>query len=189
MLKDIRPYILWAHIQWLDESDAKPHIVIQNGPKTLFPPAFQSHSVVIFNVSTESVKGMNLDENGLSFSAKFGGKEFRVYAPLDCLMQIHSADGTVRVGLQPPLVKDPSPPSNPGEKRVQEILEMLGVEPKSISGTIPEIPAIPEIPTGPKFTSMGCHVKPKLVTSSGTSDGIKRGKLSLVSSIVKKEEE
>lgn len=176
----MRPYILWAHIQWLDESDAKPHIVIQNGPKTLFPPAFQSHSVVTFNISTESVKGLNLDENGLSFSARFSGKEFKVYAPLDCLMQIHSADQTIRIGLQRPPEKEPvaelqraeveskKSPMAPKTRSLQDILEETD-PPNLVSH---------------KFTSMSARVKPTLV-SGGTSDGIKRGKLSLV---IKEEE-
>lgn len=101
-LKDPRPYVFWAHIQWLDESGAIPHLVLQNGPKTLFPPALQSHSTVTFNVSAESVHKLELDENGISFSARFSGKDFRVYAPLDCMLMILSKDQQVRIGLQQP---------------------------------------------------------------------------------------
>ena len=148
-LKDPRPYVFWAHIQWLDESGATPHLVIQNGPKTMFPPAFQAHSVVTFNVSTEAVKQLSLDEHGLSFSARFGGKEFKVYAPLDCLLQLHSADQKVRIGLQQ---QQSSPQPQPQETIQEETVQ--------------------------------APFKPELsVIVGGSSDGVTRGKLSLVQKI------
>ena len=151
-LKDPRPYVLWAHIQWLDESNAKPHIAIQNGPKTMFPPAFQAHSVVTFNVSAEAVNGLQLDENGLSFSARFSGKEFKVYAPLDCLLQLNSADGQIRIGLQPQQQQSQQPQSSPTEVvQEQEEEQILS-------------------PSKPSLT----------VVAGGASDGVARGKLSIV---------
>jgi len=147
-LKDPRPYVFWAHIQWLDESEAKPHLVIQNGPKTIFPPALQAHSTVTFNVSAESVRGLQIDEDGLSFSARFSGKEYKVYAPLDCLMMLHSGDNQVRIGLQKEAASAPV--------FQQETIEQ-------------------EVPV---------QQKPELTVlkgvSDGVSDGIRRGKLTLV---------
>jgi stringent starvation protein B len=149
-MKDIRPYMFWAHIQWLDESGVTPHIAIQNGPKTMFPPSLQSHSVVTFNVSAEAVNGLNLDEHGLSFSARFGGREFKVFAPLDCLLQLHSKDGQVRIGLQAP-TGEQQPHPGPRPEPVEE------VSPEPV------------------------RQKPQLTVIAGSeSDGIKRGKLSLV---------
>lgn len=115
-LKDPRPYVFLAHIQWLDESGAKPHLVIQNGPKTLFPPAFHAHSTVTFNISAEAVKGLQVDQDGLSFSARFSGKEFNVFAPLDCLLQLFSFDQRVRIGLQ----RNPEQQPQPIEQTLQE---------------------------------------------------------------------
>ena len=150
VMKDPRPYIFWAHIQWLDESGATPHISIQNGPKVLFPPSLAAHSVVTFNIATEAINGITLDENGLSFSARFGGREFQVYAPLDSLLQLASKDGQVRIGLQAPT----------GEQRPHPV-----PTPEPVEEVSPE----------------PVRQKPQLtVIAGGESDGIKRGKLSLV---------
>lgn len=149
-MKDMRPYMLWAHIQWLDESGVTPHITIQNGPKTVFPPAFQSHSVVTFNIATESVQGLRLDENGISFSARFSGREFQVFAPLDCLLQLSSKDGQIRIALQQ---TEPQPQDS--GTTVEQI------EPEQIEPAAPVKPSLTEI-------------------KGGESDGIKRGKLTLV---------
>lgn len=101
-LKDIRPYMLQAHIQWLEDSGAVPHLVIQNGTKTLFPAHLSANSLVTFRITKESIRNLNIDDQGLSFSARFSGKEFTVYAPLDCVMQLHSENGKVIIQLQKP---------------------------------------------------------------------------------------
>src|ERR1035437_6558284 len=98
-LKDLRPYVFWAHIQWLEESGAKPHLVLQNGPKTMLPLSLRAHSAVTFNISEESVRELRIDENGLSFLARFSGKEYQVFAPLDCVLLLRSEDGLVQIAL------------------------------------------------------------------------------------------
>lgn len=109
-MTDPRPYLIAAHVQWLDDNGADPHVVLQNGPKTDFPPALKSHSVVTFNISSVAIVGLHIDEQGISFSARFSGKEHKVYAPLDCMVHLCSRDGQININLQqggtpPPLAQ------------------------------------------------------------------------------------
>ena len=161
-MKDPRPYIFSAHIEWLDDSGARPHIVIQNGPKTNFPPSLMSHSLVTFNISGESVKNLFIDESGMSFHARFNGKEFTVFAPLDCLMQLHSGDGQIRIGLQ---ANVPTPIAGPTDEQLREASRQA----------LANLTAEAETKQSPPAE------KPKLAAiKGGTSDGIPRGNLSLV---------
>jgi stringent starvation protein B len=105
-LKDPKPYMMYAYIRWLDDSKAAPHVVIQNGEKTRFPPHLSANSLVTFRVTSESIRNLNIDDDGISFLARFSGKEFTVYAPLDCVVQVHSENGKVIIQTQQP---DPQP--------------------------------------------------------------------------------
>ena len=152
-LKDPRPYVFYAHIQWLDDSDADPHLVLQNDPKTRFPPHLSANSVVTFKVGAVAVRNLRIDEEGVSFSARFQGKEFTVYAPLDCMLMVYSADGSVRVPFQQ--LNEPPPQPRPVSQN-----EMA---PLTRDTSVPE------------------KRKPELtVITGGTSDGVPRGKLTLV---------
>lgn len=157
-LKDPRPYVFYAHIQWLDESNAGPHLVLQNGPKTRFPAHLAMNSVVVFDVSSQAVRNLKIDEEGISFSARFSGKEFTLFAPLDCMLMLQSANGQVRVPFQA-LNQEPLPQ--------QENI------PQSEKG-----PLTREVT--PEEVRRSVAGKPALSVMSGKSDGIPRGKLSLV---------
>lgn len=157
-LKDPRPYVFYAHIQWLDDSTADPHLVLQNGPKTRFPPHLAANSVVTFKVGAVAVRNLRIDEEGVSFSARFQGQEFTVYAPLDCMLMIYSADGQVRIPLQQ-FQEVPQPQSQEAPRQ-----------------------AVPQSEMGP-LTRESKPAKGKTeltLITGGTSDGTPRGKLTLV---------
>lgn len=94
-MKNLAPYIISAHIYWLEDSGKEPHMVLLNSDKTMFPPSLKNEVSITFNVSNISVQKFTLDDDGVSFSTRFQGKEFTVYAPLECIVQIHSKDGSI----------------------------------------------------------------------------------------------
>jgi len=99
-MKDIRPYIINAHIQWLDDSGARPHLVIENGPDVKVPPHLQSQPMISFLVKAESVERFFLNEEGVSFTARFGGQPFTVFAPLENLAAIIANNGEIQIPLK-----------------------------------------------------------------------------------------
>lgn len=100
-LKNIAPYILYAHIQWLEDSGKHPHVILKNSDKTMFPANLLNEPMVKFGIGSESVQNLNIDDDGISFSARFSGKQHNVYAPFDCILSIHSKDGTVTIPIHP----------------------------------------------------------------------------------------
>lgn len=99
-MKDIRPYIINAHIQWLDDSGARPHLVIENGPDVKVPPHLQSQPTISFLVKAESVEWFLLNDEGVSFTARFNGKPFTVFAPLENLAAIIANNGEIQIPLK-----------------------------------------------------------------------------------------
>ena len=109
-LKNLAPYIINAHIYWLEDSGAEPQIYLNNSEKTMFPPSFAKEKSVLFNITDSAISKFSLDEVGISFTARFSGREFTVYAPLDCIVAIRSKDGSVHL----PINKE-SPPAQQTE--------------------------------------------------------------------------
>ena len=96
-LKNRTPYIINALINWLDDSGASPQLLLKNSEKTKFPPMFASEQSILFTVSDAAIRNFVLDEHGISFSARFSGKEHVVFAPLDCIISLNSKDHTVHI--------------------------------------------------------------------------------------------
>lgn len=100
-LRDIRPYMLYAHIQWLDDSDELPHIVVLNGPGVVFPPHLRDAPHLLFNVSSEACQGLEINDEGVSFSGRFGGRVFKVECPLDAVAAVQNKAVTFIVSFAP----------------------------------------------------------------------------------------
>ena len=100
-LRDIRPYMLHAHIQWLDDSDEFPHIVVLNGPGVVFPPHLRDAPHLLFNVSSEACQGLEINDEGVSFSGRFGGRVFKVECPLDAVAAVQNKAVTFIVSFAP----------------------------------------------------------------------------------------
>lgn len=99
-MKDIRPYIINANIQWLDDSGARPHLVVENGPNVKVPAHLSSQPVISFLVTNGAVQKFVLDEEGMSFVARFNGQPFTVFAPLDSLIGLIGNNGEIQIPLK-----------------------------------------------------------------------------------------
>lgn len=159
-LLDLAPFIIGAHVQWLDESGAQPHLVIMNGEHVKFPPHLASQPAVTFDISAGAVQGLHIDESGVSFTGRFGGATHTVFAPLTSLAHLRSKDGTVGLELNSKK-HEPEPSADPEvlTEQPDEVLEAVRDEHNA------------DLTPHPALT---------IIKGDGKGDGIPRGKLTLV---------
>lgn len=132
-IKDLRPYLLAAHIQWLDDSNEDPHIVIVNGPEVRFPPHLATADALTFKVSEEAVQNLIVDEAGVSFNARFNGKAFSIFAPFNSVVKLHSKNMLIALNLQQPptnTIPTVAPPAPPPPIEQQPPAPVAKVKPK-----------------------------------------------------------
>jgi len=99
-LKNTKSYIINAFINWLDDSGGQPRLLLKNSTKSKFPAGYDSDPVVLFNIEDAAVKNFILDEFGVTFTARFSGKECSIIAPLECIISLHSKDGRVNIPFE-----------------------------------------------------------------------------------------
>jgi stringent starvation protein B len=84
--KSLTPYHFYALYNWIIDNGFKPHVYIRNTQSTHFPPSLQAEQTVKFNIHPNSIGTLTVDDDGISFTARFNQKEFTVYSKLvDCL--------------------------------------------------------------------------------------------------------
>lgn len=88
---------LVALIANLEDEGHIPHILIVNGNGATMPMPFAAQPAVLFNISSTAVVDLTIDEDGVSFRGRFGGKEHMVYAPIDSIIRVQSKDGKIGV--------------------------------------------------------------------------------------------
>lgn len=157
---------LLAIINQLEDEGQGPQVVIINQADVIFPPHLMKQQSVLFNIGSTSVGFLNLDKDGISFSARFNGAEHTIYAPLSAIAQVQSKDGKtcVKASQLEPKVSFKSSywDFTPRAYHSPFINEV------SLAPTVPPPAPTPIVKAKPNF---------RVYVGGGLGDGISTGKL------------
>ncbi len=116
-MKARRPYLLRALHEWISDSNCTPHIVVDAAyPGVEVPRQYVKDGKIVLNVSWSATGQLRMDNEQVSFSARFGGVSTGVRVPIGAVLAIYAREtgqGTIfsEDDAQPP-PSDPSPPSD-----------------------------------------------------------------------------
>ncbi|MCE0731416.1 ClpXP protease specificity-enhancing factor [Halomonas sp. G15] len=91
-----RPYLARALFQWLLDNDLTPHIVVDaEHPDVEVPRQFVQNGQIVLNLSPTAVRDLAMENDAISFGARFGGQPMRVMVPSDALVAIYGRENGV----------------------------------------------------------------------------------------------
>jgi stringent starvation protein B len=98
-----RPYLLRALYEWISDNDMTPHLLVDAGQPGVQVP---SHTIkdgkVVLNIAARAVATLELGNDAVRFTARFGGVSHPVHVPVSAVLAIYAGD------------EPPTPPSDPG---------------------------------------------------------------------------
>ena len=117
-----RPYLIRALYEWILDNDDVPYLVvdatIQN---VMVPEQFVADGQIILNIGPSAVQTLDLDDEAVSFSARFGGVPMQVYVPALAVKAIYAKESGQGMGFGfEPGIPDPEAPP-PELKEVPEV--------------------------------------------------------------------
>ncbi len=116
-LNSNKPYLLRAIYDWVVDNDATPHVVLfAENPDVLVPQQFVENGKIILNVSPSAAKDLLIDNDGLSFSARFGGKPFNIYSPIGSVLALYASENGEGLSFEPEGFDD-IPPDDSSPKK------------------------------------------------------------------------
>jgi stringent starvation protein B len=88
-----RPYLLRALYEWIADNDMTPHLLVDATRANVRVPA---HAVkdgrIVLNVAQRAVSGLRMDNELISFSARFGGVSQAVSVPVGAVLAIYARE-------------------------------------------------------------------------------------------------
>lgn len=88
-----RPYLVRALNEWILDNGGTPHIVVDAGVQGVeVPQDYVSNGQIVLNISASAVQGLSVDNEALSFSARFGGVPMQVWVPIRGVMAIYAKE-------------------------------------------------------------------------------------------------
>jgi stringent starvation protein B len=115
-----RPYLLRALYEWISDNGMTPHILVdarQQGVRV--PPHTVKEGRVVLNIADRAVAKLELDNEAVRFTARFGGVSHPVVVPVAAVLAIYARETGQGMALpeevgssgQPP-EDEPTPPDD-----------------------------------------------------------------------------
>ena len=81
-----RPYLLRALVEWINDNQLTPHILVDAGvPGVQVPPSAIKDGRVVLNIAERAVVRLVIDNESVSFSARFSGTSYPVQVPISAM--------------------------------------------------------------------------------------------------------
>lgn len=116
-----RPYLLRALYEWIADNDMTPHLLVDAGqPGVQVPPHTIRDGKVVLNIAARAVSTLELGNDAVRFTARFGGVSHPVSVPVSAVLAIYARETGQGMALPDDTAptdagdEPPMPPSDPG---------------------------------------------------------------------------
>ena len=88
-----RPYLLRALVEWINDNGMTPHIMVDASVAGVQVPssAVQDDRVVL-NIAERAVMRLHIDNEAVSFTARFSGVSFPVMVPISAVLAVYARE-------------------------------------------------------------------------------------------------
>ncbi len=88
-----RPYLLRALYEWIMDNGMTPHVLVDAEIDGVDVPenTIQKGKVVL-NIASGATEHMQMDNDAIEFRARFSGKPYPIYIPMDAVIAIYARE-------------------------------------------------------------------------------------------------
>ena len=126
-----QPYFLRALYEWCVDCNLTPYITVQVDHRTHVPQAYVRDNQIVLNVGPSAVRNIRIDNDWVTFSARFGGISHDIEIPVGNVLAIYAKETGEGMGFEHLL---PNPDQDSSETETEAV----------------ETPGEPEPPTPPR---------------------------------------
>jgi len=88
-----RPYLLRALYEWIADNGMTPHLLVDaTRPGVRVPPHTVKDGRVVLNVAERAVARLQMDNEAVAFTARFGGVSHPVLVPVGAVLAIYARE-------------------------------------------------------------------------------------------------
>ncbi len=88
-MTDSKPYLIRAIYEWICDNTQTPYVYVDTRVQgLLLPENLYADNPLILNISPAACQHLQLANEAITFQARFGGRVFDIYLPVDAVMAI-----------------------------------------------------------------------------------------------------
>lgn len=106
-----RPYLIRALYEWIVDNSLTPHLVVYaKGDGVEVPQQYvNKDGQIVLNVAPTAVMGLGLDNDAVTFNARFGGIPTDIYVPCASVLGIYARENGQGMMFEPEPQTPPPP--------------------------------------------------------------------------------
>ncbi|QSX78316.1 ClpXP protease specificity-enhancing factor [Agrilutibacter solisilvae] len=121
-----RPYLLRALYEWIADNGMTPHLLVDaTRPHVQVPTHAVKDGRIVLNVAERAVAGLQMTNEVIRFSARFGGVSHSVSVPVAAVLAIYARE----TGQGMALPEDSAPGTEDAVEEVEEGMTPLAAVP------------------------------------------------------------
>lgn len=110
----LRPYLLRAVYQWAVDSGFTPHVLVNAAVDGVqVPQAYVKDGQITLNIHPNAVQRLEMGNDTIQFSARFGGQTFSVVAPMPAVLAVFARETGRGLFFQEEGDDEPTPDPQP----------------------------------------------------------------------------
>jgi stringent starvation protein B len=107
-----RPYLLRALYEWIADNGLTPHLLVDaTRPGVRVPAHAVKDGRIVLNIAGRAVAQLQMDNDDVRFSARFGGVSHAVIVPIDAVLAIYARENGQGMALPEDAVAHEAAPS------------------------------------------------------------------------------
>jgi stringent starvation protein B len=126
-----KPYLIRALYEWITDNGMIPHLVVNvNVDNIKVPLAYAENGRIVLNISHTAAVNLQIDNDYITFSARFSGTPMNVVVPTFSVLAIYAKETGAGMVFDeeedndggnppPPPPSPPSKPSSPGKSHLK----------------------------------------------------------------------
>lgn len=91
-MQSTKPYLIRAIHQWCVDQGFTPYLSVQVDDLTRVPREFVREGEIVLNVGYDATNQLELGNESISFQARFSGRVFPVYVPVERVAAIYARE-------------------------------------------------------------------------------------------------
>ncbi len=87
-----KPYLVRALHEWCVDQGMTPHLLVEVDAQTRVPVAYVKNGEIVLNLNYSATKDLQIDNEAITFAARFGGVSHNLYVPMDAVRGIFARE-------------------------------------------------------------------------------------------------
>ena len=120
-LTPTRPYLARAIYEWICDNNLTPYLVVDaTKPYTDVPTQFIQDGQIVLNIVPHAVHKLNMSNDVVTFSARFGGVSRDIYVPFNAVLGLYAKENGQGLFFDPEEYSNAQSDENPVESNHTE---------------------------------------------------------------------